>query len=67
MKKIIVNLSDSLYEKFRLEALNEKKSIQHVIENRLRFKPFDKDVEEAFSNWMDKEFYKIINEKIAKE
>lgn len=61
MKKIIVNISDSIYEKFRLEAMNEKKSIQQIVEERLKFKPFDKDVEEAFNKWMDQEFYKITN------
>lgn len=63
MKKVVLNISDSTYEKLRFEAILEKKSIQQLIEERMFHKPFHKDVEEAFSEWMDQELNKIIEEK----
>lgn len=59
MKKVILNIPDSVYEKFRFEALNEKKSVHEIISTRLAYKPFDLEVEKAFSNWMDEEIEKI--------
>lgn len=63
MKKVVLNISDSTYEKLRFEAILEKKSIQQLIEERMFHKPFHKEVEEAFSEWMDQELNKIIEEK----
>ena len=60
MKKIVLNISDSTYEKFRFEAMKEEKSVQQVIADRLLYKPFDKEVEEAFEAWMSQEINKII-------
>lgn len=62
MKKIVLNISDCTYERLMFEAIGEKKSIQDVITQRLFYKPFHKDVEEAFENWMSKELEKIIKE-----
>ena len=60
MKKIVLNISDSTYEKLRFEAIFEKKSVQQVIADRLMHKPFDKEVEESFEAWMSQEINKII-------
>lgn len=60
MKKIVLNISDSTYEKLRFEALLEKKSVMEVIADRVFYKPFDPEVEEAFENWMESEVNKII-------
>ena len=62
MRKIVLNISDSIYEKFRFEAIYEKKSIQHLLQERIMFKPFDKEVEKAYDNWMSQEIAKIIEE-----
>ena len=60
MKKLVINLSDSDYEKFRFEAIYSKKSIEEVIRNRIMSKPFDKEVEEAFDQFIENEMQKII-------
>ena len=60
MKKIVLNISDSTYEKLRFEAILEKKSVQQVIQDRIFYKPFDQEVEEAFESWMENEVTKII-------
>ncbi len=62
MKKIILNISDSVYEKFRFEALHEKKSIHDMIGIRLAHKPFDEEVEKAFSMWMSEEISRIVGD-----
>lgn len=62
MKKLVINISDSTYEKFRFEALHEKKSIQQVIENRIFLKPFHEEVEREFDKWFDKELIKMMGE-----
>lgn len=62
MKKIVLNISDSTYEKLRFEAINEKKDIAKLIEERIFYKPFNESVETAFSNWMDTEINKITRE-----
>jgi hypothetical protein len=60
MKKIVLNISDSTYEKLRFEAIREKKNIPQLIAERIFHKPFDPEVEEAFENWMELELNKII-------
>lgn len=60
MKKIVLNISDTTYEKLRFEALLEKKSVQQIIQERVFHKPFDPEVEEAFEQWMESELNKII-------
>jgi len=62
MKKIVLNISDSTYEKLRFEAIHEKKDVQQVVANRIFHKPFHAEVEEAFEDWMNLEIEKIIKE-----
>lgn len=62
MKKIVLNISDSTYEKLRFEALLEQKSVQQIIQERVFHKPFHNDVEEAFDKWMNQEIEKIVKE-----
>lgn len=59
MKKIVLNISDSTYEKLRFEAIHEKKDIQQLIKERLFHRPFDPEVEEAFDQWIEKEIDNI--------
>lgn len=61
MKKIVLNISDTTYEKLRFEAMHEKKSIQELIQERVFHKPFASEVEEAFEKLMNDEFEKIIS------
>ena len=60
MKKIVLNISDSTYEKLRFEAILEKKNIPELLAERIFHKPFDREVEEAFEAWMESELNKII-------
>lgn len=62
MKKIVLNISDLTYEKLRFEAMREKKSIPELLAERVFFKPFHPEVEEAFEEWMNQEIEKIITE-----
>ncbi len=60
MRKIVLNISDSTYEKLRFEAIHEKKSVQQVIEDRIFHKPFHEEVETAFDAYMEQEINNII-------
>lgn len=62
MKKIVLNISDSTYEKLRFEAIKEQKGIPELIAERVFHKPFDEDVLEAFEAWMSEEIEKITKE-----
>lgn len=65
MKKIVltaINIADTQYEKLRFEAIREKKSIQEIIKDRIFFKPFHEDVENAFSEFMQDEFQEILKD-----
>ncbi len=61
MKKIVIGISDSIYEKLRLEAIAEKKDISSLIQERIFHKPFSDEVETSFSKWIDSEFSNIGN------
>lgn len=63
MKKIVLNISDSTYEKLRFEAIHEKKSVQQCIEDRIFHKPFHEDVQEAFDAFMEQEINNILGGK----
>ena len=52
MKKIVLNISDVNYEKFRFEAIHEKKSVADVIKERILTKPFHEEVEQAYDAWL---------------
>jgi len=58
----VLNISDTFYEKLRFESINEKKSVQQLLAERLMNKCFDNNVEEAFQAWMNQEINKIIGE-----
>lgn len=62
MKKIVLNISDSTYEKLRFEAIREKKNIPELLAERIFHKPFHPEVEEAFEDWMEQEIEKITKE-----
>ena len=62
MKKIVLNISDYIYEKLRFEAIFEKKDISKIIEERLIYKVFDEEVEQAFSRWMNQQIENIVKE-----
>ena len=59
MKKIVLNISDSTFEKLRFESILEKKSIQQLLSDRIFYKPFDIEVNEAFENLIQQEINKI--------
>lgn len=59
----MLNISDTAYEKFRLEAIHEMKSIREILMDRIFYKPFHIEVEEVFDKYMDSEFEKLIKEK----
>lgn len=63
MKKIVLNITDTDYEKFRFEAIHEQKSVHDVIRDRVFTKPFHEDVLEAYDAWIDAEIDKITNER----
>jgi hypothetical protein len=60
MKKIVLNISDCTYEKLRFEAMFQRKNIPDVILERIFYKPFQDEVEEAFAAWLESEIAKII-------
>lgn len=62
MKKIVLNISEATYEKLRFEAIREKKSIAELVSERIFYKPFHPEVEEAFEIFMENEIEKILEE-----
>lgn len=62
MKKIVLNISDTDYEKFRFEAIRERKSIPDILKDRLLSKPFHKEVEIAFDHWISENLNVIMNQ-----
>jgi hypothetical protein len=53
MKKLVINISETTYEKLRLQSMHEKKSIVDVIVERIFEKPFHSDVEDAYGNLLN--------------
>ena len=62
MKKLVINLSDSTFEKLRFEAIKEQKSIQDILTDRIYGLPFSADIEDAYQNLIDNEFKNTFNE-----
>jgi hypothetical protein len=64
---MIINISDSTFERLRFEAIEEDKSIQEIISERLFHKPFSADVEEAFEKLIDQEFQDVFKERLKEK
>lgn len=62
MKKVVLNINDLEYEKFRFEAIYEQKSIQEVIKDRLFTKPFSEEVLEAYEKSFQSSLNKLLEE-----
>lgn len=62
MKKIVLNISDTEYEKFRFEAIHERKSVPDVLRDRVFTKPFHAEVEEAYDAWLQEQLIAIMSE-----
>lgn len=60
MKKLIINLADSQFEKLRFEALEQRKDFGQIIRERLFSTPFSKNVEEAFNDLMEYQINEIM-------
>ena len=61
MKKVVLNLSDSAYEKFRFEAIEQKKDVPEILFDRIFHKEFSPEVLLAFDKFMDQELEKIVS------
>lgn len=62
MKKIVLNISENFYSRLCFEAIEEKKSIQQLIGERMNFKQFSDEVEKAFDKHTNEQIEKIIQE-----
>jgi hypothetical protein len=62
VKKVVLNISDHIYERLRFEALYKEQSVSDTIHDRLLEKPFCDDVEKAYDIWIAKEFSKLMEE-----
>lgn len=62
MKKIALTINDIDYEKFALESLKQKKSIQEVIKDRIFERPFDQEILQEVEKWMDHNFQSLLKE-----
>ena len=63
MKKVVLTLNDVIYEKLRFEAIIKKKSVTEIIKYRLLAEPFEKEVEEAYDNYILTIFGKTFEDK----
>jgi len=61
MKKIVLTISDSLYEKFRFEAIEKRKSVPEVIADAINEKAFSSDVEKAHDAWLEQNIFEMMN------
>lgn len=61
MKKIVLNISDSTYEKFRFEAIEQRKSVPEVIAQAITQKVFTPQVEEAYNEWLEKNIIEMMS------
>jgi hypothetical protein len=52
-------MSDYDYERFRLHAILENKSVNQLLAERITSVPFPAEVEEAFDQKFTKDFYKL--------
>jgi hypothetical protein len=64
VKKVVLNISDYVYEKLRFEAIHKKKGIVDVLQDRIKA-PFHKDVEKAYDIWLNQEISRICEESNA--
>lgn len=62
MKKIVLNISEVEYEKFKFEAILERKSIQQLIRERIFFKPFCEEVDQAYDEWATEQLETLLKE-----
>lgn len=62
MKKIVINLGDFTFEKLRLEAVMQEKSVSQVIEERIFHKSFSKEVLKEYDKWLTNTIEKLIKE-----
>jgi predicted CopG family antitoxin len=62
MKKVVLNISDHIYERLRFEALYKEQSVSDVIYFRLLERAFCEDVEKAYDIWVNKEFSKLMED-----
>ncbi len=62
MKKIVLNISDAVYEKLRFEAIHEQKSVQDLLKERVFDRPFPQEVEEAYEEWVAHQIQNILEE-----
>jgi hypothetical protein len=64
VKKVVLNISDYIYEKLRFEAIHTKQSVLDVLHDRIKA-PFHKDIEESYDKWLNQEISKICEESNA--
>lgn len=62
MKTVVLIFTDTLYEKFRFEAIEQRKSINEVVKDRVLSKPFSNEVERFFDEWLTTEINNIGNQ-----
>jgi hypothetical protein len=61
VKKIVLNISDALYEKFRFEAIEKRKSVPDVIAQAVTEKTFTVEVEHAYNEWLEKNIIEMMS------
>ena len=62
MKKIVINMSDSSYEKLKIEAMTEDKSLSQVMQERIFYKGFSDQTLREFDNWLTHKILNLIRE-----
>lgn len=60
MKILNLKISETHYEKFRLEAIKHHKSLEQVLRDRVFATPFEEDIEQAYSNWLEEKITQLI-------
>jgi hypothetical protein len=62
VKKIVLNISDLNFEKFRYESIEQKKSINEILIERIFHKPFSENVENALEKFLESEIEQLLKD-----
>jgi len=60
LKKLIINISESTYDKLRFESIEEKKSIEEILKERIFYKKFSENVEKAWDEIMKEKLETLV-------
>lgn len=62
MKKVVLTISEIDFEKFRFESIEQRKSIEQVLSDRLFYKSFSLDTLNAVDAWLEENIKELMKD-----